>query len=213
MKKTQVLSKIIEQKLVAVVRGDTPEEAKQVSEACIAGGVKGIELTFTVKGAAKVIEELSSIYQDDDEVIIGAGTVLDAVTARIAILAGAQFIVSPGFDKETALLCNTYHIPYFPGCVTITEMLTASKYGADIVKLFPGNLAGPDYISAVKGPLPDIQIMPTGGVSEDNIIEWLNKGAVAVGIGSNLTSLKKLGSLEKITEQAQKYVEKISSVR
>lgn len=213
MKKQEILAKILGQKLVAVVRGDTTEEAKQVSEACISGGVKGIELTFTLKGAEKVIEKLSAIYKDDDDVVIGAGTVLDATTARIAILAGAQFIVSPGFDKETALLCNTYHIPYLPGCITITEMLTASKYGADVVKLFPGDLVGPNYITAVKGPLPDIQLMPTGGVNPDNITEWLDKGAVAVGIGSNLTSLKKLGSLDKITEQAEKYVKKISALR
>ncbi|WP_440897654.1 bifunctional 2-keto-4-hydroxyglutarate aldolase/2-keto-3-deoxy-6-phosphogluconate aldolase [Amphibacillus sp. Q70] len=213
MKKQETLAKILDQKLVAVIRGDTVEEAQQVSEACISGGVKGIELTFTLNGAEKVIEELSSIYKDDDDVVIGAGTVLDVTTARIAILAGAQFIVSPGFDKETALLCNTYHIPYLPGCITITEMLTALKYGADVIKLFPGDLVSPNYITTVKGPLPHIQLMPTGGVNADNITEWLGKGAVAVGIGSNLTSLKKLGSLEKITAQAQKYVEKVSALK
>lgn len=213
LKKHEVLSKLLDQKLVAVVRGDSVEEAQEVSEACITGGVKGIELTFTLQGAEKVIENLSAAYKDDEDVVIGAGTVLDATTARIAILAGAQFIVSPGFDKETALLCNTYHVPYLPGCVTITEILTASKYGADVIKLFPGDLVGPDYIGAVKGPLPHVQLMPTGGVNEDNITDWFDKGAVAVGIGSNLTSLKKLGSLEAITEQAQKYVEKISYLR
>ncbi|SEO53010.1 2-dehydro-3-deoxyphosphogluconate aldolase / (4S)-4-hydroxy-2-oxoglutarate aldolase [Amphibacillus marinus] len=209
MKKHTILSNLIKNKLVAVVRGKSPEEALQVSEACIKGEIKGIEVTFTLPGATQVIEQLAMKYQDTD-ITIGAGTVLDAVTARIAILAGAQFIVSPAFDRETAMLCNTYHIPYLPGCVTITEMQEALKYGVDVIKLFPGDLAGPAYIQAVKGPLPHVQIMPTGGVDLDNIKTWLDKGAVAVGIGSNLTSLEKLGSLEGVTEQANKYVAKIT---
>ncbi|MBM7541586.1 bifunctional 2-keto-4-hydroxyglutarate aldolase/2-keto-3-deoxy-6-phosphogluconate aldolase [Amphibacillus cookii] len=211
MKKYQILSKLMEDKLVAVVRGDSAQEAEQIAEACFAGGVKAIELTFTLNDAADVIKKLAATYSDSD-MLIGAGTVLDAETARIAILAGAQFIVSPGFDQDTAVLCHTYHIPYLPGCMTLTEMQTAVRAGIDLIKLFPGELAGPSYIKSVKGPLPDLQIMPTGGVDLNNLLDWFENGAVAVGIGSNLTSLKKLGSYQAITEQAQRYVTKVSSL-
>lgn len=197
---------------MAVVRGQTTDEAEKIAQACITGGIKAIELTFTLNGAAKVLEKFSSTY-DDSDIIIGAGTVLDAETARIAILAGAKFIVSPSFDRDTALLCNTYHIPYLPGCLTLTEIHHALKYGVDVIKLFPGDIVGPNFIGSIKGPLPHVQVMPTGGVNEDNILEWFEKGAVAVGIGSNLTSLKKVGSLEGITEQAERYVSKISRLR
>ncbi|WP_067844070.1 bifunctional 2-keto-4-hydroxyglutarate aldolase/2-keto-3-deoxy-6-phosphogluconate aldolase [Amphibacillus sediminis] len=212
MKKYDILTRLLEHKLVAVVRGESEEEAEQIAKACLAGGIKGIELTFTLDGAAKVIEQLTSSVTDA-EVVIGAGTVLDAETARIAILAGAQFIVSPGFDQATAMLCNTYHIPYLPGCITITEIQTALQYGVDVIKLFPGDLVGPQYIKAIKGPLPHIQVMPTGGVNLENIAEWFESGAVAVGIGSNLTSLKKLGSYQQITKQAQQYVSQINDLR
>ncbi|MGM0523415.1 MAG: bifunctional 2-keto-4-hydroxyglutarate aldolase/2-keto-3-deoxy-6-phosphogluconate aldolase [Bacillota bacterium] len=213
MDKKQVLDKITESKIVAVVREETIEAAEQVSKACILGGVKAIELTFTLKNVTKVIDKLSNAYREDESVLIGAGTVLDAKTARMAIDAGAAFIVSPGFDQETALLCNTYGVPYVPGCISITEMLTALKSGVEVIKLFPGSALGPDYIKAVKGPLPHIKIMPTGGVDLDNVSEWLEKGAIAVGVGSNLTSLKKLKSLEAITDEAARYVEKVNAVR
>lgn len=207
-----MLNQLNKHKLVAVVRGQTTDEAEKIAQACITGGIKAIELTFTLNGAAKVLEKFSSTY-DDSDIIIGAGTVLDAETARIAILAGAKFIVSPSFDRDTALLCNTYHIPYLPGCLTLTEIHHALKYGVDVIKLFPGDIVGPNFIGSIKGPLPHVQVMPTGGVNEDNILEWFEKGAVAVGIGSNLTSLKKVGSLEGITEQAERYVSKISRLR
>lgn len=207
-----MLNQLTKHKLVAVVRGQTTDEAEKIAQACINGGIRAIELTFTLNGAAKVLEKFSSTY-DDSDIIIGAGTVLDAETARIAILAGAKFIVSPSFDRDTALLCNTYHIPYLPGCLTLTEIHHALKYGVDVIKLFPGDIVGPNFIGSIKGPLPHVQVMPTGGVNEDNIIEWFEKGAVAVGIGSNLTSLKKVGSLERITEQAERYVSKISELR
>ena len=144
-----------------------------ISEACVKGGIQGIEVTFTVQSADEVIKELVSVYKTNEKVVIGAGTVLDATTARIAILAGAQFIVSPAFDEETAKLCNLYQIPYMPGCMTITEMKTALEAGVDIVKLFPGNAFGPGFIKAVKAPLPQVNIMPTGGVSLDNVEEWI----------------------------------------
>jgi 2-dehydro-3-deoxyphosphogluconate aldolase/(4S)-4-hydroxy-2-oxoglutarate aldolase len=208
-----ILSKLSDCGVVAVVRGDSTEEAIRISEACIKGGIKGIEVTFTVQDADTVIKELVSIYDNNDNVIIGAGTVLDAQTARIAILAGAEFIVSPSFDKETAKLCNLYKIPYMPGCMTITEMETALEYGADIVKLFPGSAFGPDFVKAVKAPLPQVNIMPTGGVNLENIKEWIQNGCTAVGVGGNLIAPAKTGDFEQITLLARQYVEKVQEAR
>jgi len=208
-----ILSKLSDCGVVAVVRGDSTEEVIRISEACIKGGIKGIEVTFTVQDADTVIKELVSIYDNNDNVIIGAGTVLDAQTARIAILAGAEFIVSPSFDKETAKLCNLYKIPYMPGCMTITEMKTALEYGADIVKLFPGSAFGPDFVKAVKAPLPQVNIMPTGGVNLENIKEWIQNGCTAVGVGGNLIAPAKTGDFEQITLLARQYVEKVQEAR
>ncbi|AKO92204.1 bifunctional 4-hydroxy-2-oxoglutarate aldolase/2-dehydro-3-deoxy-phosphogluconate aldolase [Priestia filamentosa] len=208
-----ILSKLSDCGVVAVVRGDSTEEAIRISEACIKGGIKGIEVTFTVQDADSVIKELVSIYDNNDNVVIGAGTVLDAQTARIAILAGAEFIVSPSFDKETAKLCNLYKVPYMPGCMTITEMKTALEYGADIVKLFPGSAFGPDFVKAVKAPLPQVNIMPTGGVNLENIKEWIQNGCTAVGVGGNLIAPAKTGDFEQITSLARQYVEKVQEAR
>ncbi len=162
--------------------------------------------------AESIIKELSLTYHDSN-VVIGAGTVLDAVTARIAILAGAQFIVSPCFDEQTAKLCNLYQIPYMPGCMTITEMKTALEYGVKIIKLFPGSVYSPEYIKAVKAPLPQVNIMPTGGVSLDNIRQWIQNGSFAVGVGGNLLAPAKTGDFKKITEYASQYMKKVKEAR
>ncbi|MEO2076800.1 MAG: bifunctional 4-hydroxy-2-oxoglutarate aldolase/2-dehydro-3-deoxy-phosphogluconate aldolase [Bacillus sp. (in: firmicutes)] len=213
MNKFTILKQISNCGVVAVVRADSKEDAINISEACVKGGLNAIELTFTVKGAEEVIKELASIYQDNKEVVIGAGTVLDATTARIAILAGAQFVVSPSFDLETAKLCNLYQIPYMPGCMTITEMKHALEAGVDIVKLFPGNAFGPDFVKAVKGPLPQINLMPTGGVDLNNVEQWIKNGCVAVGVGGNLIAPAKTGDFAKITEYAREYVKKVQIAR
>ncbi|PFO09733.1 bifunctional 2-keto-4-hydroxyglutarate aldolase/2-keto-3-deoxy-6-phosphogluconate aldolase [Bacillus sp. AFS076308] len=213
MKKFNLINKISDSGVVAVVRADTKEEAIKISEACIEGGITGIEVTFTIKDADQVIKELVSTYQNHQDVVIGAGTVLDITTARIAILAGAQFIVSPCFDEETAKLCNLYQIPFMPGCLTLTEMKRALEFGVDIVKLFPGNAFGPDFVKAVKGPLPQINIMPTGGVSLDNVDQWIRNGCVAVGIGGNLTAPSSSGDYGKITEYAKEYVNRVKVAR
>lgn len=213
MRKLSILSKIAECGVVAVVRADSKEEAMAISEACVKGGIQGIEVTFTVQGADGVIKELSSYYQDNNQVVIGAGTVLDAATARIAILAGAQFVVSPAFDAETAKLCNLYGIPYMPGCMTITEMKTALEAGVDIVKLFPGSAFGPEFVKAVKAPLPQVNIMPTGGVDLDNIGQWIKNGCVAVGVGGNLVAPAKTGNYAAITDYAKQYVAKVKEAR
>jgi 2-dehydro-3-deoxyphosphogluconate aldolase / (4S)-4-hydroxy-2-oxoglutarate aldolase len=213
MKKLSTLSKLTECGVVAVVRADSKEEAVKISEACVEGGIKGIEVTFTVQGADEVIKELASLYKDNDDVVIGAGTVLDAVTARIAILAGAEFVVSPAFDAETAKLCNLYSVPYMPGCMTITEMKQALEAGVDIVKLFPGNAFGPDFVKSVKAPLPQVNIMPTGGVDLNNVEQWIKNGCVAVGVGGSLVAPAKTGEYEKITEYAKQYVAKVRAAR
>ncbi|QCJ44707.1 bifunctional 4-hydroxy-2-oxoglutarate aldolase/2-dehydro-3-deoxy-phosphogluconate aldolase [Bacillus sp. S3] len=213
MNKFPILHKILNCGVVAVVRADSKEEAVNISEACVNGGITAIEVTFTVKGADEVIKQLASIYQEHKEVVIGAGTVLDAMTARIAILAGAQFVVSPTFDLESAKLCNLYQIPYMPGCMTITEMKHALEAGVDIVKLFPGNAFGPDFVKAVKGPLPQINLMPTGGVDLDNVGQWIKNGCVAVGVGGSLIAPAKTGDFAKITEYAREYVKKVQIAR
>lgn len=212
MGKQEVLRKIKDVGVVAVVRAESAEQAIKISRACVDGGIPAIELTFTVPGAADVLKELAKTFKKD-ELILGAGTVLDATTARMAILAGATYIVSPGFDLETAQLCNLYQVPYMPGCLTITEMLTALKAGCDVIKLFPGSAFGPSYVKAVKGPLPDINIMPTGGVSLDNVAEWVKNGVVSVGIGGELTAPAKKGDYEGVTKNAKAFVEAVKKAR
>lgn len=206
MKKMTILNKLIESGVIGVVRGKSRQEAVEISKALVAGGVNGIELTFTVPEAAQAIQELKAEFKDNADVVVGAGTVLDVTTAKLAIEAGAEYIVSPSFDAAAAELCNLYQIPYLPGTLTITEMTTAMKAGADIVKLFPGSAVGPSYIKAVKGPLPHANIMPTGGVSYDNLGEWIKAGAVAVGAGSNLTHPFEGATSADITETAAKFI-------
>ncbi|MCM3291392.1 bifunctional 2-keto-4-hydroxyglutarate aldolase/2-keto-3-deoxy-6-phosphogluconate aldolase [Paenibacillus sp. MER 180] len=193
MKKMQIIQKIMQEGVVAVLRGETAEEVVAMAEEAIRGGIKVIEITMTVPFALKAIEKLAQTYKWDssDEstyAIIGVGTVLDAETARAAILSGAQFVVTPFLSAETVTMCNRYRVPVMPGTMTIKEINEALELGADIVKLFPGNLYEPSVIKAIKGPLPQANIMPTGGVSLDNLGEWVKAGAVAVGIGSDLTN-------------------------
>lgn len=205
MQRLEILGNIKNTGVVAVVRGKNKDIATKSAEACIDGGVKGIELTFTVPGASDVIEALTDKYNNDSEVCIGAGTVLDPTTARLAIMAGAKFVVSPSFNKDVAKLCNLYQIPYIPGCETITEVQTALTYGSDIVKIFPGNVVGQDFISAIKAPMPQVSVMPTGGVSLDNMEEWFNKGVTVVGAGSNLVGPADEGDFEAVRRNAEAY--------
>lgn len=208
----ETLQKISAVGVVAVVRAENEEQAEKIAKACIDGGIPAIEITFTVPKADKVITSLSNKFSKD-ELIVGAGTVLDSETARIAILAGAKYIVSPGFDIETAKLCNRYQIPYMPGCMTITEMIKAMEAGADIIKVFPGSVYGPDFIKAIKGPLPQAVLMPTGGVSIDNVDKWIKNGCVAVGVGGELTAGAKTGDYDKVTATAKEFVEKVKEAR
>ena len=208
MKKIETLRKIVETGVVAVVRAENLEEALRISKACVAGGLPAIEVTYTVPGATEVISALKAEIPSKD-LIIGAGTVLDSETARIAILAGAEYIVSPCFDEATAKLCNRYQVPYMAGCMTIGEIVRAMEAGVDIVKLFPGSAFGPDFIKAVKAPLPQANIMPTGGVSLENVDQWIKNGVIAVGAGGKLAS----GTSEEITATAKAFVAKVKEAR
>lgn len=212
MKKIDIINKITSSLVVAVIRAKSTDEALKISNACIAGGIKAIEVTFTVDYAHEVIKGLSQEYKGQD-VLIGAGTVLDSQTARLAILNGASYIVSPAFDEETAKLCHRYQVPYMPGCQTITEMITAMEAGCDIIKLFPGSLGGPSYVKAIRGPLPYINLMPTGGVSLANVQEWIKAGCVAVGVGGELTKPALAGNYEKVTANAKAFLQAAKLVK
>ena len=209
--KIEVLRRIIASGLVAVIRADNREQAEGIAEACGLGGVAALEITFTVPGASGVIEHLAK--KASSQILLGAGTVLDPETARIAILAGAQFVVSPSLNPETARLCNRYQVPYMPGAATIREVVEAMECGADIVKVFPGEILGPAFVKAVKGPLPQAQLMPTGGVSLENVSDWIKAGSVALGVGGNLTAGAKTGDFASITRIAQQFAEKIRQAR
>jgi 2-dehydro-3-deoxyphosphogluconate aldolase / (4S)-4-hydroxy-2-oxoglutarate aldolase len=212
MLKLQVLGKVIESGLVAIVRTHSSDQAVRIAEACARGGAAAIEITFTVPGAPAVIEALAKEYASG-AILIGAGTVLDPETARIAILAGAQYIVSPSVSPETARLCNRYQIPYMPGASTMREIVDAMECGADIIKLFPGETLGPAFVKAVKGPLPQASLMPTGGVAVDNVAEWIKAGAVAVGVGGSLTAGAQSGNFQLITDTAKQFIERIQQAR
>ncbi len=210
--KLNVLQKIMKSGVVAVVRADSSDQAIKITDACMKGGIAAIEITFTIPDAAGVIADLRKVYTAE-EMIIGAGTVLDPETARIAILAGAQYIVSPSLNIETVKLCNRYQIPIMAGAMTIAEVVAAMEAGADIVKVFPGDAFGPSFIKAIKGPLPQASLMPTGGVDLDNVGAWIKAGCVAVGVGGNLTGGAKTGDFKKIEEIAKQFIEKVRVAR
>ncbi len=209
--KADIIQNLLKCGVVAVIRANSLEEAQKLADCCVKGGIVGLEITFTVPGADEVIAALAK--NKDAGYIVGAGTVLDAPTARIAIMKGAKFIVSPAFDKEVAELCNVYQIPYMPGCYTITEIINALKAGADVIKIFPGSSASPEYFKAVHGPLPQANLMPTGGVSLENVGEWIKAGAVAVGTGGSLTAPAKKGDFEGVVNNAKAFVEAVAKAR
>lgn len=212
MKKHEVLKKIQDCGVVAVVRAENGDQAVRIAEACILAGIAAIEITFTVPGAAAVIEKLSKEYSKG-EVIIGAGTVLDPETARAAILAGAQYIVSPCLNEEVVKLCLRYQVACMPGAMTIREVVACMEAGADIVKVFPGELFGPAFIKAVLGPIPQARMMPTGGVSLDNVKDWVKAGCVAVGVGGSLTAGAKIGDYESVARIGAQFVQKVREAR
>lgn len=211
MEKYRIYETIEKLGVVAVIRGDSLDTAVKTVDACYKGGIKIIEVTFTVPGADSLIKSLTEKYKGSD-MVIGAGTVLDTETARIAILAGAKFVVSPSLNIETVKMCNRYGIPVMTGVMTPTEAQTAMEYGVDVLKLFPGDIAKPAGLKALKGPFPHANIMPTGGVSAENVEEWFKAGAFAVGAGSFLTKDAKTGDYDKVTAVCKAFVDKVQSV-
>ncbi|MEC6747960.1 bifunctional 2-keto-4-hydroxyglutarate aldolase/2-keto-3-deoxy-6-phosphogluconate aldolase [Marinilactibacillus sp. XAAS-LB27] len=211
-KKQAILSKLKENYLFAVIRGNAATEATEISEAVYEGGIKNIEVTFTTPQADESIRDLSKKYEGTD-MVVGAGTVMDDITARIAIIAGAEFIVSPNFVPEISKVCNTYAVPYLPGCASVTEITSAMATGVEVVKVFPGGILGPAFIKNVHGPIPQVEMMPSGGVSLDNMHEWAANGAWAVGIGSALTQNLASDGYTSVTEMSKKFVDKYNEIK
>ncbi len=213
MRRLQIIKRIADEGIVAVIRATSKDEGAKIIEAVKKGGINILEVTMTVPGAVDIIKELTEKYRDDEDVIIGAGTVLDPETARACILAGAEYIVSPSLNPDTVKLCNRYRVPVKPRLMTVKELVEALELGVEILKVFPGSAFGPSIIKAFKGPIPQGNFMPTGGVDIDNIEEWIKNGAIAVGTGSSLTKGAKTGDYDLVTETAKKFVEAITKAK
>ncbi len=214
MDKQQVLARIRDVGVVPVIRAESADEAARAVEAIRAGGVNVLEITMTVPGAVRLIEEVARLV--GDEAVVGAGTVLDAETARACILAGARFVVSPALDLGTIACCRRYSVAVLPGALTPTEVLAAWQAGADFVKVFPaGAVGGASYIKALKGPLPQVELVPTGGVSLETAAAFIKAGASALGVGADLVDLKALraGQAQTITDKARRFVEIVKTAR
>jgi len=203
----EILNHLLLEKTIAIVRLDSGEKLIQVADALKKGGITIVEFTCSTPGALDMIQEASARFGED--VLLGAGTVLDPETARAAILAGAEFIVTPTVNLETIAVCKRYGKPVVAGAMTPTEMLTVWEAGADMVKVFPAsNIGGPDFIKAVLAPLPQLRLVPTGGVSADNAAQYLKMGAAAIAVGGNLVNKKAVanGDWATITAEAQRLV-------
>ena len=212
MNKDEVISLATSGGVIPVIRASSKEEALAVIEAVIAGGINTIEVTMTVPGAVQLIEELSA----RDELLLGAGSVLDPETARDCINAGAKFIISPATNFDTIQYCNDIDVPVMPGALTPTEIVNAWDAGADIVKVFPADaMGGAKYLKSLKAPLPHIKLIPTGGVNQDTAADFIKAGAEAIGVGADLCDLKAVreGRSSAITEAAKKYLEIVAEAR
>ena len=207
------LQRVLDSGIVAVIRADSGETLADVAEALLAGGVEVMEVTFTVPDAVEVIKEVKR--RIGDRILLGAGTVLDSETARTAILAGAEFIVSPSTDVKVIEMCKRYDKIVTPGVFTPTEVETAWQAGADIVKVFPADIGGPSHLKALKGPLPQVKIMPTGGVDLTTAEDFLKAGACALGVGGALVEKDAVerGDMDRITSLAKQYVEIVRNFR
>jgi 2-dehydro-3-deoxyphosphogluconate aldolase/(4S)-4-hydroxy-2-oxoglutarate aldolase len=214
MNKADVLQRIRDTGLIPVVRAESADQALRAVEAIKAGGVDVLEVTMTVPGAIGVIEQLAKTY--GAEALIGAGTVLDPETARACIQAGAQFIVSPALSEETIAFCREQNVAVFPGALTPTEVVRAWNAGADAVKVFPaGAVGGASYLKALKAPLPQIELVPTGGVNLKTAADFIKAGAMALGVGADLVDMKALreGNAELITQRARQFIEIVTEAR
>lgn len=199
--------------IVAVIRAESPDQLVDVADALVAGGVEVMEVTFTVPRATQVLEKVAAKL--GDRILLGAGTVLDPETARAAILAGAEFIVSPTTNPQVIEMCRRYSKLAMPGALTPTEVVTAWQAGADIVKIFPSELTGPRYLKLLHAPLPQVRLMPTGGVSVDTAGEYLKAGACALGVGGALVDPKLVaaGDFAEIERRAKQLVEAVQKFR
>lgn len=202
-----MINKFRELGIVAVIRGKDHAEAMNYIKGSIDGGIKAIELTYSIPNMPELLKKVKEEYKDG---FFGAGSVLNSQMAIEAIEAGAEYIVSPGYNEGVNEVCKERNIAYCPGCMTITEMMNALEKGNELVKMFPGNLFGPSFIKAVKAPIPNINIMPTGGVDIDNVQEWFKSGVTCVGVGSSLLAS---GDYEKIKNLAREFVEKIDEYK
>ena len=214
MEKSQVLERIKSIGIIPVVRASSGDEALAAVEAIKAGGLSVLEITMTVPGAVEIIEKIAARY--GDEVLVGAGTVLNAATAKDCLAAGAQFVVSPALNLETIAFCRDAGCAVFPGALTPTEVVTAWSAGADMVKVFPcGAMGGASYIKSLKAPLPQIELVPTGGVSLSTAASFIQAGSAAIGVGADLVDIKAIraGQSEKITETTRAYIEAVRQAR
>ncbi len=211
--RAEIVRQIEQLGVVAVIRLRDPGKLRAVVDALTAGGVKALEVTMTVPGAVDLIRGLAPALPEG--FLLGAGTVLNATIAHAVIGAGAQFVISPVFRREVIAACHEHDVPAMPGCFTPTEILEAHDAGADIVKVFPATTLGPQYIKDVRAPLPQVKLMPTGGVSPENAGEWIRAGAVAVAAGSQVLDTKAIesGRFEVITENARRIVANVARAR
>jgi 2-dehydro-3-deoxyphosphogluconate aldolase/(4S)-4-hydroxy-2-oxoglutarate aldolase len=209
----QVLREIESSGVVAVIRMQKADQLRAVIDALLEGGVRALELTMTVPGAIGLIEELAKDLPGEFQ--LGAGTVLDPETARQVILAGAKYIVAPTLNLDVITMCHRYDVAIMPGCFTPTEILTAWQAGADLIKVFPATALGPAYFKDVRAPLPQVRLMPTGGVTMENAGEWIKAGAVAIGVGSALVDTKAIaaGNFAQITKNAKSLIESVRAAR
>lgn len=213
MNKDQKMQRIQSTGVIAIMRAKSPDQLIAAADAIKQGGVQVIEVTMTTPGALDVIREATRRYGDD--VLFGAGSVLDAETARSAMLAGAGFIVAPTLNPAVIALCNRYGVPVMPGCFTPTEMLTAWELGADMVKLFPAEIGGPAMVKAVLAPLPQLKIVPVGGVDLNTAADFIRAGSAALGVGSSLVNQKLLdaGDMDELTRRAAAFIEAVRQGR
>ncbi len=211
--RTRTVRQIEQLGVVAVIRLRDPGKLRAVVDAIVAGGVRALEVTMTVPGAVELIRGLAPTLPDG--FLLGAGTVIDAETARAVVDAGAQFVISPVFKPEVIVACHQCGVPVAPGCFTPTEILAAHEAGADIVKVFPATTLGPQYIKDVRAPLPQVKLMPTGGVSPENAGDWIRAGAIAVAAGSSLLDAGAIenGRFDVITANARRFVENVAAAR
>jgi 2-dehydro-3-deoxyphosphogluconate aldolase/(4S)-4-hydroxy-2-oxoglutarate aldolase len=213
MDKKVTLEKLQQLGVMAVIRGPTPELTLKMVEALIAGGVKGIEITYSTPNAAEIVRQLDK--QFSNQIVLGMGTLTEPTQVDEAIGAGARFLVSPICDPLLGKTMIASGVPVMIGALTPTEVFQAYKLGSDVVKVFPGSLGGPSYMKALKGPFPNIPMMPTGGVSATNVGEWLAAGAFAVGAGSELCppKLAKEGRFDEISMKAREFIKALDEAR